>query len=117
MAEDAEQTEILFFLNLFKNFFLMGTILKIFIEFVTVLLLFYGLVFWPRGLWDGSYLPDWGSSPHPLCWKAKSLTTVQSGSSRRNKHSYRSVNLELLEIMPNRWCSGSGQKAYSKCNI
>ena len=32
----------------------MGTIFKIFIEFVTVLLLFYVLVFWSRGMWGGS---------------------------------------------------------------
>ena len=30
----------------------MWTILKIFIEFVTVLLLFYVLVLWPQGMWD-----------------------------------------------------------------
>ena len=35
----------------------MWTILKVFIEFVTVLFLFYVLVFfWPRGLWDLSSL-------------------------------------------------------------
>ena len=30
----------------------MWTIFKVFIEFVTILLLFYVLVFWPRGMWD-----------------------------------------------------------------
>ena len=30
-----------------KNIFLMRTIFKVFIEFVTILLLFYVLVFWP----------------------------------------------------------------------
>ena len=30
----------------------MNHFLKVFIEFVTILLLFYVLVFWPRGLWD-----------------------------------------------------------------
>ena len=30
----------------------MWTILKVFIEFVTILLLFCVLVFWPRGMWD-----------------------------------------------------------------
>ena len=34
--------------------FLMWTIFKVFIEFVTILLLFYVLVFWPRGMWDRS---------------------------------------------------------------
>ena len=41
----------------FKIFFLMWTIFfKVFIEFVTVLLLFYVLVFWQQGMWDLSYL-------------------------------------------------------------
>ena len=30
----------------------MWTIFKVFIEFVTILLLFYILVFWPGGIWD-----------------------------------------------------------------
>ena len=30
----------------------MWTIFKVFIEFVTILLLFYVLVFWLRGVWD-----------------------------------------------------------------
>ena len=37
------------FLNIF---FLMWTTFKVFIEFVTILLLFYVLVFCPRGMWD-----------------------------------------------------------------
>ena len=36
------------------RFFLMWTIFKVFIGFVTLLLLFYVLVFWPRGMWDVS---------------------------------------------------------------
>ena len=36
----------------FLFFFL--TIFKVFIEFVTILLLFYVLVFWRRGMWDPS---------------------------------------------------------------
>ena len=35
-----------------KIFFLMWTIFKVIIEFVTILLLFYVLVFWPWGMWD-----------------------------------------------------------------
>ena len=38
----------------FKDFFLRCTNLKVFIDFVTILLLFYVLVFWPRGSWDHS---------------------------------------------------------------
>ena len=40
--------------HFFKRFWLMWTIFKVFIEFVTILLLFYVLVFWPRGTWDRS---------------------------------------------------------------
>ena len=36
----------------FGVFFLMRAIFKVFIEFVTILLLFYVLVFWPWGVWD-----------------------------------------------------------------
>ena len=43
-------------------FFLMWTTFKVFPEFVTVVLLFYVLVFWPRGMWD----PDQGPNPHPV---------------------------------------------------
>ena len=38
--------------SFFFFFFLMWAIFKDFIEFVTVLLLFHVLVFWPRGMWD-----------------------------------------------------------------
>ena len=34
----------------------MWSILKVFIEFVTILLLFYLLVFWLQGMWDLSTL-------------------------------------------------------------
>ena len=40
----------------------MWTIFKVFIEFVTILLLFSILAFW---------LPDQGSNPPPLHWKVK----------------------------------------------
>ena len=39
--------------NIFlKIFFDVDHFFKVFIEFVTTLLLFYVLVFWPRGMWD-----------------------------------------------------------------
>ena len=41
------------FLFVFR-FFLMWTIFKVFIEFATILLLFYVLVFWLQGMWDPS---------------------------------------------------------------
>ena len=39
----------------FLKIFVMWTILTVFTEFVTILLLFYVLVFWPGGMWDLSY--------------------------------------------------------------
>ena len=48
----------------------MWTIFKVFIEFVTVLLLFYVLVFL-SSRHVGSWLPDQGSNPHFLHWKPK----------------------------------------------
>ena len=48
----------------FLKIFLVGITFKVFIEFVTILLLFhsYVLMFW---------LPNQGLNPHPLYWKAK----------------------------------------------
>ena len=37
-------------------FFFFLLFFKVFIEFVTVLLLFHILVFWPLGMWDLSFL-------------------------------------------------------------
>ena len=52
--------------------------LKIFIEFVTMLPLFYVLVFLAvRHV--GSQLPDQGSNPHPLHWKVKSYHWTTRG--------------------------------------
>ena len=36
----------------FRFLLKMWTILKVFIEFVTIFLLFYVLVLWPQGMWD-----------------------------------------------------------------
>ena len=64
----------------------MWTIFKVFIEFVTILLLFYVLVFWPWGMWDpSSPTRDWTRSPAlkevlttgaPMCACAQSLSGV-----------------------------------------
>ena len=44
----------------FLRFFLMWIILKVFIEFAVILLLFYVLAFWPQGMWNPSSLTrDW----------------------------------------------------------
>ena len=49
----------------------MWTIFKAFIEFVTVWLLFYVLVFWLQGIWTLSSLTR-DQTPIPPHWKAKS---------------------------------------------
>ena len=45
---------VFFFFKAFKKIW-MWTMFKVFIEFVTILLLFYVLVFWPGGMWDLSF--------------------------------------------------------------
>ena len=48
-------------------------IFKVFIEFVTVLLLLYDLVFWPQGMWDFSF--QLGIEPsHPALEDAASTS-------------------------------------------
>ena len=49
----------------------MWTIFKLFIEFVTVLLLFYVLVFWLQGMWDLSSLTR--DQTHTPCIGRRSL--------------------------------------------
>ena len=57
------------FLKVSSNniFFLMWTIFKVFIEFVTILLLFPVLDFWLWGMWDLSSL-TWCQTCTPSCW-------------------------------------------------
>ena len=49
----------------------MWTIFKVFIEFVTVFLLVYVLVFWPTGMWDLSTL-TWDQT-HTPCLERQGL--------------------------------------------
>ena len=73
-------TKIVFF-SCLKFFFLMWTTLKISIEFVTILLLFLVLVFWPQGTCELSFLTrDW-TIPPPL--EGKVLTTGPPGSPQK----------------------------------
>ena len=58
----------------------MWTTLKIFLEFVTILLLFNVLCFWPQGMCDLSSLTRDGP-PHTLHWKGRVLTTGPPGKS------------------------------------
>ena len=51
-----------------KAIFMWNIFLKAFIEFITILLLFYALVFWPQSMWD---LSDHGLNLHPWNQKTK----------------------------------------------
>ena len=66
----------LFYFIFLKSFFLMWTIFKVFIEFVTTLLLFYVLVFWPWRMWDPSSLTrDQTDTPFIGRWSLNHWTT------------------------------------------
>ena len=71
-----------FFPFLFFKIFLMWTIFKVFIDFVTILPLFYVLFFWPRGIWDLSSLTrDQTRTPStarrsPNHWTAKEVPSL-----------------------------------------
>ena len=62
---------IFFIYFLLRYIFLMETIFIVFIEFVNNIasVLCFGSL---AARHVGSQLPDQGSNPHPLCWKAKS---------------------------------------------
>ena len=71
----------------------MWTIVKDFIEFVTILLLFYVLVFWLWGRWVGILAPAWpGNEPRVPALEGKVLTTglpgKSSGSSKKTKKGF-----------------------------
>ena len=59
--------------------FLIWTIFKVFIEFVTILLLFYVLAFWPPVMWNQSQLP--GTEPASPALEGEVLTTRPPGKS------------------------------------
>ena len=66
----------LFISYLFFKTSLLWTIFKVFIEFVTILLLFYVLVFWPRGMWDpNSPTQDGTHTPCIGRWSLNHWTT------------------------------------------
>ena len=60
------KTETAYNLPIIVYIFLMWIILKTFIESASTLLLFYALVFWPRGMWHLiSWTRDWTPLPTP----------------------------------------------------
>ena len=60
---------------IFLDFFLMWAIFSVLIEFFTVLLPFYILVFCPRGMWDPSSLPEMGIEATPAALEGQVLNT------------------------------------------
>ena len=60
----------------------MWTIFKVFIEFVTMLLLFYVLVFWPEAC--GILAPQPGTEPAPPALEGEVLTTGPPGTSPKD---------------------------------
>ena len=80
-----------------KDFFLMWTTLKVFIEFATTLLLFYVLVFWQRGMWD---LPSLIGVQHtPPAVEGEVSTTGSPGKSLKmcsNSCFYRLIYLDCF---------------------
>ena len=62
----------------FFAFFLMWHIFKVFVGFVTVLLLFYALVFWPWVMWDpSSPTRDWTHTPYMGRWSLNHWTAMK----------------------------------------
>ena len=60
----------------FLKIFFMWTIFKAFIEFVTILLWFYVLVFWLQVMWDlNSPTRDWTHTPDTGRWNLNHWTT------------------------------------------
>ena len=109
----------LFFFSFF--FFDVDHFFKVFIEFVTILLLFYVLVFWPRGIWDLSsstrdrtltpctrrrILNPWTTREVPGLFDINSKMFLTSSSSLRHhsKSATPHLSLDLLKWVPN-WSS------------
>ena len=68
--------DVAFSRNVLFKFFLLMSILKIIIEFFTILLLFCVLVFWPWGMWDlSSPTSDWTFIPCIGRWGLNHWTT------------------------------------------
>jgi len=68
-----------YFIFYFLKDFLIWTIFKVLIEFATILLLFYVLVFWTQGMWDLS--SPQGIEPKPPALEGKVLPTGPPGKS------------------------------------
>ena len=62
-------------------YFSRGPFLKVSIEFVTILFLFYVLVFWWKGMWDPGFLTrEWTGTPCTGRWRLNQGTTTHHKS-------------------------------------
>ena len=71
----------------------MWAIFKVFVEYVTILLLFYALVFWSQGIWDLSFLT--GMEPSLCALEGEVLTTGQP----ENPFNYIFEGLKIFSIV------------------
>ena len=77
------------------------TILKLFAEFITILLPFHVSMFWQHG---ETYLPDHGSNPYPLRWKAVLTTGLTGKSQTVGSPQFSSVqSLSCVWLFANPW--------------
>ena len=90
-------------IDFFSDFFLLWNIFKVFIEFITILFLFYVLVFWPRGMWDlSSSIRDWTHTP---CIGRRSL----------NHWTARQVSIILLLVISHRKFLFENESLVAEC--
>ena len=75
--------------------------LKVFIEFLTILLLFYVLIFWPHGMWDLSSPSDVEPAPpalrSPNYWTTWEVPTflLLSKNMSHDRNSYLTVDYQV----------------------
>ena len=80
--------------------------LRVFTEFVTMLLLFHVLVLWPQGMWDLSF--PTGVKPTPPALEGKIFTNGPPGTLPRLIHPitgslYLLTNTSTIPLLPSPW--------------
>ena len=87
-----------YYLSFLSFLFFMWTIFKVFFEFVTILLLFHVLAFWPQGMWDLSPLTkDQAYTPYIRRWSLNHWTIRKvPGTSSTPRHAHLMGQITLL---------------------